>query len=242
MFTTSRILLTLAVVLMAQTAQGVIIEYHADVEPDDSSLQQVFSTHVGSGTSWSASGGELTMTTAPLNGVWFGNHASNDPVPWQIADSSEGNFVSIRARLEENSGEWGLQLMDGSHIGELALLEGEVLYFTPLGEPSYAIDTTEYHVYSCLLKNGWVTYRVDGDVIYSGTARVLAHSKNIIIGDDTAVSDDGYGSMIVDEVTIETDLPTPLPSISSGGLALLGGLVVAIAVGGLAAQRGRRAL
>jgi hypothetical protein len=92
------------------------------------------------------------------------------------------------------------------------------------------------------LKNGWVTYRVDGDVIYSGTARVLLHSKNIIIGDDTAVSDDGYGSMIVDEVTIETDLPTSLPSISSGGLALLGGLVVAIAVGGLAAQRGRRAL
>jgi hypothetical protein len=38
-------------------------------------------------------------------------------------------------------------------------------------------------------------------------------------------------------------IPTNLvPSISLGGLAALGGLVVAIAVGGLAVQRRRRAL
>jgi len=38
-----------------------------------------------------------------------------------------------------------------------------------------------------------------------------------------------------------TELPAPVPSISSGGLALLGGLVFAIALGGLAVQRRRRA-
>jgi hypothetical protein len=41
-----------------------------------------------------------------------------------------------------------------------------------------------------------------------------------------------------------TSIPetTPVPSISFGGLAVLGGLLLAIAVGGLAVQRRRRAL
>jgi len=43
-------------------------------------------------------------------------------------------------------------------------------------------------------------------------------------------------------ITSDSVVPEPLPSISLGGLALLGGMVFAIAAGGLAAQRRRRAL
>jgi len=43
------------------------------------------------------------------------------------------------------------------------------------------------------------------------------------------------------EPSVCTELPTPVPSISFGGLALLGGLVLVVAIGGLAVQRRRRA-
>jgi len=77
--------------------------YTADVTPDDASLQYVFSTEVQSGTSWYASGGELVMTTADNAGIWFGNDASYDPVPWQIGDDNQGNFLSVRAKLSPTS-------------------------------------------------------------------------------------------------------------------------------------------
>ena len=52
------------------------------------------------------------------------------------------------------------------------------------------------------------------------------------------------GTVESDDEIYMTDIsePNPVPSISFGGLALLGGLVLAIALAGLAVQRRRRAL
>lgn len=200
--------------------------YDASVVPDDSSLQEVFSTNVTTpGANWIAAGGELTLTTSHGNGVWFGNHNPDyDLVPWDIADSSEGNFVSVRARLGADSGEWSFYLQDGSFSASYYFLPGMVA-IGGLGD--YAIDTSVYRTYSIHLGDGKVHYRIDGTSVYFGPASGGTR-KILVIGDGSVTSISGYGSMHIDDVVIQTHAgsPAPLPGavwlLCSGLLGLLG--------------------
>jgi hypothetical protein len=64
---------------------STVFYYHYDtsVMPNHSTLQNIFSTFTPPGTRWSASDGELTITTTDLSAVNFGNFSYLDPVSWE---------------------------------------------------------------------------------------------------------------------------------------------------------------
>jgi len=201
-------------VVLSANLSAETIHYSADVVPDHSSLQNVFSTHMTPGPSWSVSAGELTLTTTHPATIWFGNHSEVDPVPWDLADSSEGNFLSVRAKLAPSSSNWQLNIYDGNYRSNLRLAPDYLAYFTLAGYGnSYPIDTSEYHVYSILLADGRVIYQVDGNEVYSGAAAAYSLKTLVTVGDGgySANPDWGIttGSMLVDEVTIITHIPEP---------------------------------
>jgi hypothetical protein len=190
--------------------------YDASVTPDDPSLQDVFSTFTPPGTGWSASNGELTIETTDLSAVNFGNDGDYDydPVPWQLGNSSEGNSVSVRAKLTPNSEDWHLFLVDGTYEAYVRLDPEEITFGHGNGPDVYAIDTTDFHWYSFSLVNGMVKYSIDGTDIFSGEAAFLGSipgntlipgRKWLAIGDTAGSADLGIGSFVVDEVIIMSD-------------------------------------
>jgi len=177
--------------------------YDGSVVPDDLSMQNIFSTQVFGGANWNASGGELTITTVQGKNAaaWFGNHNPDyDTVPWDMADSDQGNFVSIRSKLGANSGEWNFYISDGSFGASYLFMPGEVIIG---GYGNYTIDTTMYHNYAIQLVGGKVLYTIDGLPVYYGEA-YNADRKGLIIGDGSGATIGGYGSMVIDEVMIKT--------------------------------------
>ena len=192
--------------------------YDASVTPDHSSLQSVFSTFTPPGTNWFVSDGELTINTTVLSAVNFGN-ASWDPVPWEIGDSSEGNSVSIRAKLMPNSEDWYVYLADGTYEAYVNFVPEQVLFWLAGGENTYTIDTSDYHWYSISLVNGQVIYSLDGAEVCSGAANLTGSvpgstvdptQKYLSIGDIWGSGDRGIGSFVVDDVIVAN--PVPLPS------------------------------
>lgn len=214
-------------------------DYDASTIPDDPSLQNVFSTFTPSGTGWSTSGGQLTITTTALKAVDFGN-APYDPVPWNLGDSTEGNFLSVRSRLGNNSQDWYVYLSDGVNEAYMNFFSGQTLYGHSTGVDTYMLDGTAFHWYTISLLNGLVTYSIDGSQIFSGTAALTGsipgnteppHYVALLIGDIWGSGNRGTGSMIVDEVLIRTPVPTsaiPAPAaiwLLLSGLATLIGFV-----------------
>ncbi|MGA1865406.1 MAG: hypothetical protein ACMUHX_10115, partial [bacterium] len=195
-------------ICMLNEAFAFYFHYDASITPDHPSLQDIFSTGVLSGTSWSAAGGELTLTTGYGTGIWFGNYSAyGDPVPWQIADPAEGNFFSIRARLTPGSGEWSFYCHDGVYSGSFYILENSVRCSGGLID----INVNQYHDYSIFLKNGYLTQKIDGNTVYSGPAgNSSLNRKILIIGDGSGSNISGYGSMIIDEVIIDTEVEEPV--------------------------------
>jgi hypothetical protein len=202
---------------------GAMYHYDASVTPDDPSMQAIWSTAVLDGTSWSVSNGELAMTTAPLSGLWFGNLQAVDPVPWSLANDSEGNFAQIHAKLGPNSGEWNFYIDDGQYTSSFYLLSGGVQLGTAGGSVTVTLDTQAYHTYGVQLINGQATYWIDGTPVFGGAASPLAGTKLLIIGDATGYAPTGYGTFILNDALVTTNVPEPatLSLLALGGLALL---------------------
>jgi hypothetical protein len=231
------------IILMAGLAMGLLMlglaniasasfyfHYDASVKPDDPSLANVFSTAVFPSTSWSASGGKLTLTTAYLQGIWFGNDSVYDPVPWQLGNSSQGNSLSMIAKLLPNSEDWEAYILDGSYFARMRFFPGELRMNYSGGESSFALDTLAFHTYSLSLIDGVVTYSVDGAKVFSENALAYPYGKYLIIGDGTAPSNRTTGSFVIDDVIINA-APVPIPSA---------GLLFGTSIAGLAIIRLRR--
>ena len=197
--------------------------YDASVTPDDPSLQNIFSTNVMGGTSWSASNGELTMNTAKLAGLWFGNSATFDRVPWKLGSSLEGNSVSVRAKLLPNSEDWEFYVDDGSYAASVRLFPKELqLAYADGGKntySTYSIDTLDFHWYSFSLVNGVVKYYVDGTEVFTGAAYLLTFDKYLVIGDGSGSDDHTTGSFVVDEVFIKNYINN-VPTVSNNTLTI----------------------
>lgn len=206
--TKSFVLVAFSSLFTNANAAQFFYNYDASIVPDAPALQNIFSTNAFSGTSWSSTGGELTLNTQSQAGIWFGNHPSFDQVPWQIADTNLGNSISITTKLGSNSGEWNLYLHDGNYSASLYFLPGKVNIG---GFGDHNIDTSAYHDYTFQLGGGKVLYKIDGTEVFFGDAVPSNQSKILVIGDGSGVNpvSTGYGTMYIDNVNIQTETGIP---------------------------------
>ena len=198
------------VFLCVDTTFGEIIDYDCDVVPDHATLQDVFSTQVSSGASWTSNNSELTMTTVSGEDVvWFGNHLTQDPVPWDLANNSDGNTVSMRSKWTASSTNWNLFLSDDAYFAQIYMSDDATIKLAKDGGfDSIAVDATTYHTYSVHLAGGSVTYTIDS-TDYTFTPGTYTQGKHLIIGDSSGTPlGTGSGSMIIDYVNIQT-VPEP---------------------------------
>ncbi len=220
--------LTMSVLMMGMAEMATAFEeyhYDASVVPNAASLpdgSRMFYTEVVGGTYWTVSDGKLTMNTAARKPIFFANAEWKSSLNWKIGSSNEGNSVSVRAKLSDNlSEDWGFYVIDGSYIASMTFFPGELkvklMENDEVKIKSYSIDTLEFHTYSFSLCNGLVTYYVDGQSVFSGTAPSYSTSKKgIVIGDGAGVSRNpgGTGSFVVDDVVIRTKLQSIIASLN----------------------------
>lgn len=153
-----------------------------------------------------ASAGELRMTTADNQGIWFGFNGSN--ADSTLGASSQGNYVGLRTKLSAGATEWSVYLYDQSHGAAFLFDHDGYTYMHDLlgayGETSEAIDLTTYHDFAFWLKDGVVSYAVDGVLKFSGTAHASGASKILVIGDGSGSTFGGAGTMYIDSSAVTT--------------------------------------
>ena len=214
---TKRSIAIIALAFMSGAARPAVITYDGSATPDSPSLRFPFSWNVFSGTAWSAADGVLTMTTANNAGIWFGNELDYRPPPWRLADPNAGNAVAARVKLGLNSGQYECYLNDGTHQGRWEFNAGYVTYETSSNTVTYPLDTTgAFHDYAFHLHSGQVTYSVDGAEVFSGPAFAYdpgAKGPYFVIGDGSGSGGRGFGTLLIDEVTLVTEVDQPQATI-----------------------------
>lgn len=204
---------------------GLLIDYDASVLPDSNTMANPFSSIVFSGTSYALNSGQLTLTTAPLAGIFFGNgNAIGHPTNWSVADSATGNYLKVVTKLNPGATDWSAYLQDGASFVLFSFNHSEFSYATSLGgsynEVTNTLDmTSAFHTFEFLLKDGNVTYRLDeSQVLYDGPAYSSSGAALMVIGDGSGSTPTGTGSMVIDHVTYQTDPPFAIPEPSTMGL------------------------
>lgn len=203
-----------------------------------------------SGTSMINNGSSVTLTTANTRGVWFGNHsAASDPDPaWSLGNSAQGNWLSLDASFSSGARDWVAYLIDGSHVAQIEFLDtncssSSACYSAPryqgvtlmYRDPAQAqaqyinfaiADMTQTHTYEFLLKNGLVSYRIDGQTVFSGSAWT-ASTTAMLVGDSSGSTPTGTGSMTISAIRMDTApeqnvLVSSVPEPEGWALALAG--------------------
>lgn len=219
----------------------------AQISFDGSSVpSSPFTVVIFGGTSMNATGGELTLTTAPVQGVWFG--FSGSAADANLGSSAEGNYVGIRAKLAPDADDWSMYLYDGTSYASFLFQSDayEYSYAGPVGPMTsiLPIDLTTFHDFEFWLQDGIVSYAVDGVLQYSGPAGSAAASKILVIGDGSGSTPTGTLSMTFDGATVFTgadyslapSIPDPAPVPEPSSYALMGAGIAGI---GLFARRRR---
>lgn len=205
----------------SQTMAGLVINYDASVLPDSNTLTNPFSSIVFSGTGYSQNGGELTLTTAPYAGIWFGNGNSiGHPTNWTLEDSTTGNYLKIRTKLSAGASTWSSYLTDGSTYAGFTFNHSTFSYYTDGVDVTNSLDmTSDFHTFEFLLKDGTVTYRLDESIVlYHGDAYSTSQAALMVIGDGSGSTPTGSGSMIIDQVKYEGDPAFAIPEPATIGL------------------------
>lgn len=211
------------------------------------------------GTSMTASASQSVLTTGYIAGVWFGWGASYGNTPaWTPGTSAQGNHLSISGSFSAGSKDWHAYLYDGSHLAEIewnptGCGAGDCYSVAPQNgvkvwhagaTPETAsntfvpLDVTQAHTYEFLLRNGQVSYRIDGSVVYSGAAFATPFSGALlVIGDGSGSTLTGAGSMTITSVSFDTApsaqvLVSSVPEPETTALWMVG-----VAVAMLAARR-----
>lgn len=190
-----------------------------------------------SGTSMLSSGGALTMTTAPVAGLWFGNASALGYNPgWDLGTNASGNYLSLTTSFSAGAADWdtyfydkdgflaGLQFNPAGGYG-YPVQSGFNFYSATVGNVSQTtfvpFDLTDgMHTFEILLKNGLVSYSLDGSTLFSGSAWLGGVSNLLLIGDGTGSTQTGTGQMFVDHVLVDT-APTANVSVVPVPTALL---------------------
>ena len=202
---------------------AAIITFSGDYTPDASVVEgsnpatnaSLYTTVVFSGTSWVADSGYLKMTTAPVRGIWFGNHptAGGDPGSFPVGSSLSGNKLTVTSLLTPDSQSWGYQLYDGSHAASFyfqATDNGQTLPGVNISTAggNLRVDGDGFninvlHTYEIHLQGGIVSYTIDGEVVYEGAAGSGSGSAYYLLGDGSGSTPTGTGSMWIDSMSFD---------------------------------------
>lgn len=204
-------------------------------------------------------GSQVVMTTTPGAGNWFGwGSVYGDQPAWTPGNSADGNYLSFTARFGANGAfggpkDWTAYLYDQSHLAYLRInptrcdgnaegcydnpaFAGVDLYFADgvggLTSTFVSLDTSNDSVFEFLLKNGTVSYRING-AAYTGAAFATnPGAKYLIIGDETSPTQTGSGTMTLSAIRFDTEsaadvltsmVPEPATwAMMLGGFGLLG--------------------
>jgi hypothetical protein len=98
---------------------------------------------------------------------------------------------------------------------------------------------TAFHTYGTYLYNGVVTYSFDGALIGEGPAIGGGPGGLMVFGDGSASDVSGYGSLLVDSLTLSMGTGAPVVIPEPGQLALAFGACAGLA--GLGLRRRSRA-
>lgn len=196
------------------------------------------------GTTWSSDGDLLTMNTTAGQGIWFGRTGGyGDPSNFSLANTAEGNLVRARLALAPSATEWSLYWYDASGYGSsFYFLNGGFEYSTAAGSTFVAADMTQFHTFTSYVLAGQVSYFFDNTYLGGGAA-ITGASDFLLIGDSSASTPTGTGSMRLDYLQIDVDLDGAAPVIAPPNpvpdTAATAGLLAA-ALAGLAGWRRRR--
>lgn len=217
---------------------------------------------VFSGTSMNLapSGDSVTLTTSYGAGVWFGWGAGygNQPASWAPGNNAAGNYLRFEASFSNGSADWSTYFYDRSYNaffdfaptgcsgnqGSCYGLNGAAgVGVSHAGSTSteYAstfipLDLSLSHTYEFLLKDGQVSYRIDGLNVYSGAAWQVGFANPLlVIGDGSGSSLTGRGSMTIYNIRMDnapaerilaSSVPIPASFLlfGSGLLAIFGSL------------------
>ena len=214
-------------------------------------------------TSVDAQPNATTLGTAPYRSVFFGWGTAYNNVPsWTPGDDAAGNELTLTASFGPRAtyggpADWTAYMYDGAYSFEARFnptrcedygysncyappaLPGVDRYF---GEPDragnsirqcVARDTSVDHSYDILMKNGLLSYTIDGHS-YSGLATAIGHYQLLIIGDESGYTGTGAGTMRISAVSFDNapDADVALSAVPEpaswatmlGGFGLIGAL------------------
>jgi hypothetical protein len=195
-------------------------------------------------TSWSSNGDVLAMNTYyPNQGIWFGRTSGySDPSNFSLANTTDGNVVSLRFALSGGATDWSLYWYDADGYASGFSFKSDGIAYSyrdqSTGDPVEAFlpvaDMTQFQTVTSYILAGQVSYFANGSYLGGGQAG-SGTGNFLLVGDGSAATYSGTGSMYIDYLTIETaplSVPSPVPEPSH--LALMLGLGVA---GGLLRKR-----
>ncbi|MGE0385822.1 MAG: hypothetical protein AB7Q97_13905 [Gammaproteobacteria bacterium] len=247
-------LLAAALAALAGTAQAAVV---VDTLPYTGTPDWTDITFAGTSMVVSGSPPRSVLTTAQSRGVWFGWGAwYGDQPAWTPGTSSAGNYLGLQASFSAGAADWSAYFYDRTHEAAFSFaptgcgdplncygLDGaagvSLLHAVPgstdAGSTFVALDLTLPHSYEFLLKDGLVSYRIDGVVAYSGAAyHAPLGNALLVIGDGSGSTLTGKGAMRIDAIAFDNapeaaalttvPLPAALPMFAAAA-AWLGGRV-----------------
>jgi len=177
----------------------------------------------------------------------FGHYHDNVP-DWRPSSDSVGNHLTLEASFGGSNvyganADWDTYFLDQQYEASIRFnpadcncygvpgASGLNLLFADDGGNAFlqfvALDTSVMHRYEFLLRDGLVSYRIDGQA-YSGHAYAVGYfSPLLVIGDGSGSTGTGVGTMTIKHVRFDTApdeyvLLSAVPEPASWALMLVG--------------------